>query len=144
MNVPVYDRAQIIAAAIGQAIACRMPIPSAPVTSSQEYFDSNIMSEAMNLISSFNEQAVLNVTLSLDYTRKFWLMRYDISAKCPRRTRADNSFFSAFFGVNDYFSGQEQEFLDKNFTTIFDVYSSVCDCLAEALDAAVTAQNPLV
>lgn len=144
MNVPVYDRSQIIAAAVGQAIACRMAIPSAPVSSSQEYFDANIMSEAMNLISSFNEQAVLTVSLSLDYVRKFWLMRYDISAKCPRRTRSDNDFFGAFFGVHDYFSPQEIEFLNANFSVIFDVYSSVCDCLAEALDAGVTAQNPLV
>lgn len=144
MNVPVLDRGRIIAVALGQAISCSMQLPSGPVSSASDYYNGTVRSQVLSLISSFNESAVLDARACADFSRRFYLMRYDAFAKCPRRDRPQVDFFYAFFGVADFFSPDDMAFINENKDAIFDIYTAVCDCLTDALDVRVNTGDDAV
>lgn len=144
MSAPVFDRRRIIALAIGQAVACNMQLPSGVVSSAGEYYDASVRPQVLSLISAFNEESVLDARACADFTRRFFLMRYDAFAKCPRRDRPQLDFFYAFFGVTNFFSIEDLTFINDNKDAIFDIYTAVCDCLTEALDVRLTPSESAV
>lgn len=133
LSIPVMERGRVIATAVGQAIACSMALPAQEVDSASEYYMATVQSEVFSMISKFNEVVVFNSQFCADIARRFWLMRYDAYARCPRRERPTNDFFHAFFGTTDYFSEDDIKFLNEYKDAIFDVYSPVCDLIHEAV-----------
>lgn len=131
LDAAIKDRHRIAANAIGYACACNSPLPSAEVECAETYFKINVAPFAQRVISGFNEATVIDTAASLDFARKYWLLRYEAVHKCPRMDCLPGDFFCSVFGVPKFFSPDDVEFCNKFSQQISYVYSQICGMIKD-------------
>lgn len=62
--------------ALGVAVSRLLPVPSSQVESAEEHYSANVIAGASDMVSTFNEEIVVDIDLALETARGFWLIRY--------------------------------------------------------------------
>jgi hypothetical protein len=127
----IQERQRIAAIAIGYACACNSNLPSSAVEDAAEHYAMNVEAFAKRVISTMNEVSVIDTTLALEFSRKFWLLRYEAVHKCPRMDSVPGDFFASVFGVPKFFSPETTAFANTHANDIATVYQHICNVIAE-------------
>jgi len=122
----VLARSNILAAAIGRAVANVQPLPSSPVESASGYFNTHALPQLRTIVSEWNENMTVNTAICTEYARIFWLLRYN-AAHPNSRPLYDSpyDFFCTTMGVKSYVSDEQYAFLNTHKETILALSSSV-------------------
>jgi hypothetical protein len=119
-------RGPVLAAALGLAMARDALLPSSPVEDESNYFNMNALPTVRQKLSTFNENIIVDINATLQWTRAFWMIRY--SAAHPRNyIMADAStvnFFESLVGADTMISQEQRNLLDLNRLAVF---SLSCD-----------------
>jgi hypothetical protein len=143
LTQPVKDRSKIAAFAIGYAAGCNIDLPSSELTDPSAHYDVNIAQGIGCLVSEFNECIVVDTVSAMVFARSFWLLRYEAVHRCPRMDQIPGNFFYSVFGVANFFSDADVDFLNTHSKDINTVYHKVCRIIEQknndqmALDIAV-------
>ena len=138
MQLAVQQRSKIAAFAIGYASACNMALPSTEVENANDYFRLNLEPAIKRVVSTFNEQVLLDCQTACDMARNFWLLRYEAVHRCPRMDQVDGDFFASVFGVQRFFAPNDIAFLNENAPAINSLYNKACELVKEYLNPSPT------
>jgi hypothetical protein len=118
-------RSEILAAAIGRAVANVMPLPTSQVDSPAGFFNVTCLPQVRELVSEWNENVVFNAKCATDYARAFWMLRY-VAAHPNARPLYNGAygFFDTIGCVSTYFSEDQHAFLNENKETILALSTS--------------------
>jgi hypothetical protein len=127
-------RGQVMAAAIGLALATRLPLPSAPVADLETHWNFHLAQLINDPISDLNEGVVFDVTAAITYVRMFWQLRYASSyplAQLAFAARSPFEFFDTLAGVGLHVPAQARQFCNENKAAIFQLAVTVLRLINE-------------
>lgn len=127
----VQERHRAAAIAIGYACACNTILPSSEVENAEQHYKDTAEKFAKQIISELNEVTVFDAVMAMEFARKFWLLRYEAVHKCPRLNAVPGDFFASVFGVQQFFSSETVEFVNKQSDNIATVYAHVCHVIKD-------------
>lgn len=116
------QRGQVMAAAIGLALATRLPIPSAPVADLETHWNFQLAQLANDPLSDLNECVVFDTTAAITYVRTFWQLRYAAahpSSQLAFAAQSPYGFFDTLAGVSLYVAPEAHCFVNENRAAIF-------------------------
>lgn len=108
IGVPLVEHGKVLAYAVATAIASNGPLPSSPVDSPSGYYADNVAASFNSLISEFNENIIIDVSLASATARSLWTLRYQ-TVHTPLLALYSKKwdFFCGFTGVELVFSDQD-------------------------------------
>jgi hypothetical protein len=125
-------RGQIIAAAIGLALATVSPLPSSEVDSPASHFNLQVMMQASQVVSQFNENLVFDPKLALEYGREFWLVRYTALYPNSRPIYAtEGNFFEVAFGASAHIAPDRCKFLCEQKIAVLTLTSAAINIIRD-------------
>lgn len=77
-GIPIDKRGTFIAVNMARALSMEAQLPSSPVESIQIFYGNSVYSMVTDFLSRFNELYVVDVKQVLDYTFKFYKLRYQM------------------------------------------------------------------
>ena len=122
----------VLALAVAHAIAATVDLPSAPVSSPEQFYNASSSTHVNSKLSAFNEAFIFNVPYAQDLTRRFWLLRYYAAHDCGTiyPPFAGNSFFETFTGAVRFFPLHELKVMNENVQAIYNVRLAATAVLA--------------
>lgn len=78
------SRSLLTSIAIGKALAKTVSLPTAEVDNLEQFYKSVVLIDLQTKLSTLNELAVVDVNTALDYTYRFYAVRY--YSAFPKRT----------------------------------------------------------
>jgi len=125
----VADRRCVLSAAVAQYIANCLPLPSSCVDDLENHYNMNVKSQVLDTLGPLNEQLVLDVKVVQDYTRKYWLLRYNtlypVSAVKTYHS-ATYGYFDTMMGVGVYIDPEQHAFVNQYKMEILEAYKDLC------------------
>lgn len=137
----VKDRSKIAAFAIGYAAGCNIALPSSELSEPSSHYDVNIAQSIGRLVSGFNECIVIDTVAAMAFARSFWLLRYEAVHRCPRMDQMPGNFFCSVFGVANFFSQADIDFLNEHAKDINTVYHKVCRFIEQNQEEKMTEEE---
>jgi hypothetical protein len=111
------EQQKAISIALGVATARIIPALATGCAGESTHYDSIAVYGAMTVVSSFNEQVLVDVPLALETTRAFWMMRQNAANCCPATLvlpQGNGTFIERAFGMNQHANPKTIEFCNKN------------------------------
>lgn len=94
------DRGTVTAMAIAVAMACAAPLPTSPVESAQEFYNSTIREDLEFHMAAFNENLVFDAAAAAVWARQVWMTRYRAAHPATSaNVLSECTFFETLFGV---------------------------------------------
>lgn len=114
------QRNQLLALALGLAIAKHVQLPSTEVEQPIDFFNNNLQA-IRSTLSRFNENVIFDIKEAEEFVRAFWLIRYNAMYQrvYPLFARQNQSFVDCLFGVSDFISESTMALADKYAKQIF-------------------------
>lgn len=134
-DAPMVVRGRVLAIAIGMSLGCQLPLPSSEVADPAEYYATHVERPVASIVSSFNEQTILDVKYAAIMAKNFWMQRYDVAHRCPRLGMTSD-FFASLYSISAYFSVNEVELMNEQHYNIANVYNVCCPLVRELLKTA--------
>lgn len=117
----VTTRSNVLAAAVGFALARCAPLPSSPVEDASNYFNITVSPVVRDRVGAVNEQLIIPVNDTLQWARALWQVRY--ASAHPARNWVPSldacTFFESFGQADTFLSPQQRELLNGKREVIF-------------------------
>ena len=106
-----------LSVALGIAISRKATLPTSKVDIAQDFFNINVRSSALEKICAFNEQVIIDVDLTEQIVRSFWLIRYNAihpNGTIPLVFDKDATFLDKLYGSTPMIAKDVLDMCDKN------------------------------
>ena len=106
-----------LAIALGISVARSLNLPSGEVDHAESYYTNQMHMTAVNMITQFNENCLVDFDLARETVRAFWLQRYynaHPAKTIPIPDDDEGHFMSSFVGVGHLINPQTFEFCQSN------------------------------
>jgi len=132
--------------ALGVAISRLLPMPTTQVESAEEHFAVNVRHLGELFIATFNEEIVVDVDLTAETLRGFWLVRY--FSAFPQEDflvagNGDASFLLKLTGAVRYLNADTQAFCDENSEMMISLVNRITSVLHQPAVEAVSQEPAL-
>lgn len=125
-------RPRIVAAAVALAVATQASLPTSAVDNVTLHFSTQVMQPMHSEVSRLNEELIFDARQACDYTRMFWMVRYNAAHPVIRAAFDSGfSFFDNLNGVAFAASPEAVEFFNKYKNDILALGAEVTSLLCE-------------
>lgn len=124
----ITKRARIIAIALAVALSKKAHLPTERVDNVMAFFDQNVMPDLAPILSSFNEEIIVDCAIVKETLQAMWMVRYN--AAFPARLGSyipGYDFFCCSNGVATHVTPDTFKFANENATAIFCVIAAIFD-----------------
>lgn len=119
----VTTRSNVLAAAVGFALARCAALPSSAVEDANNYFNITVSPVVRDRVGAVNEQLIIPVNDTLQWARAFWQIRY-ATAHQPRNwvpVVGSVNFFDSFTQADTFLSLEQVALLNGKRDAIFEI-----------------------
>ena len=125
---------ELVALALGRAIAVNLNIPTAEVKSAPEFYKETTLNEARSLISQTSDLFAFDIERVKETVRVFWMVRY--FAAFPQKKLYGAGAIpteSVFLGYGNVISAAELIFIEQNTNKLVILFNGFSEILGEMI-----------
>ncbi|MCK9234885.1 MAG: hypothetical protein M0R77_01045 [Gammaproteobacteria bacterium] len=125
-------RAKFIAAVIATVLSRNLPLPQNKVSAPEDFYNIECVPVINEILSALNEKLVMDVRAAVEFTRKFWKIRYMAAFPEGLNNLHDQyGMIDTYVGAGIVWAKTEHEFINDCKDGILVTYSKAFNLLAE-------------
>lgn len=128
------ERRHVLAAVVSQKLSECAPMPTSDVEDVENYYLMQVKSSVLEKMSALNEKLNFDVKIAQDYTRKYWMLRYNTLypiSVVKRKYNSQYGYFDTIMGVGMFIDTTHHEFVNQYKTVIIDLLVDLCNILED-------------
>lgn len=126
------DRRFVVSAVIAQLLAESTTLPTGEVENLENFYLMNVKTAIVEKMGYLNEKLTFDVNVAQEYTRKYWMLRYNTVFPInpfKRKINLQYGYFDTIMGVGIFIDDEHHQFVNRYKAEILDLYVDLAELM---------------